>query len=86
MTLAFHNPNRTYDVRRDAVGFVGHDGVFEISFFVHAGVFSKVHGATAEKVDCLLAFDAMRGVINDVARRLYAQQRRKSYVLVESDF
>ncbi len=36
MTLNFPNPTRSYDERRKAVHFVGHDGVFEIPFFIEA--------------------------------------------------
>ena len=37
MTLAFPNPSRSFDEARNAVLFFGHDGVFEIRFFVEAG-------------------------------------------------
>jgi Protein of unknown function (DUF1488) len=37
MTLAFPNPSRSFDEARNGVVFFGHDGVFEIRFFVEAG-------------------------------------------------
>ena len=36
MTLNFPNPSRSFDEKRNAVGFVGYVGVFEIRFFVEA--------------------------------------------------
>jgi hypothetical protein len=38
MSLAFPNPSRSYDEARRGVRFSGHDGMFEISFFVEAAV------------------------------------------------
>ena len=37
MTLNFPNPTRSFEEMRNAVCFVGHDGIFEIRFFVEAG-------------------------------------------------
>ena len=36
MTLNFPNPTRSYDEKRKAVRFVGHDGMFEVPFFIEA--------------------------------------------------
>lgn len=36
MTIAFPNPSRSFDVNRNGVRFVGHDGVFGIPFIVMA--------------------------------------------------
>jgi Protein of unknown function (DUF1488) len=76
MTLAFPNPSRSFDEARDAVLFFGHDGVFEIRFFVEAGALAKwgtalpVSGISEAK--CLVVFDAVRTSILEVAREAYA--------------
>ena len=36
MTLAFPNPSRSFDEVRNAVRFIGHDGMFEVPFFIDA--------------------------------------------------
>ena len=41
MTLAFPNPSRSFDEVRNAVRFIGHDGMFEVRFFVEAGALAK---------------------------------------------
>ena len=41
MTLAFPNPSRSFDDARNAVRFIGHDGMFEVRFFVEAGALAK---------------------------------------------
>jgi hypothetical protein len=35
--IGFPNPSRRFDEARNAVLFFGHDGVFEVRFFVEAG-------------------------------------------------
>ena len=37
MTLDFPNRSRSFDEARNAVRFIGHDGMFEVPFFVEAG-------------------------------------------------
>jgi len=90
MTLTFPNPTRTYDETRNAVRFTGHDGMFEVRFFVEAGALAAF-GAGSRSVRmaeaaCLSAFDASRKAICDVASKAYARSRRPSYVLTEADF
>lgn len=41
MTLAFPNSARSFDDVRKAVRFFGHDGMFEIRFFVEAAALAK---------------------------------------------
>ena len=88
MTLSFPNPTRSYDERRNAVHFVGHDGVFEIPFFVEAGALRI--GAEQEpgtfEAQCLSAFDGLRTSIQDVAREAYSNGRSRSYTLSAADF
>ena len=64
MTLAFLNPSRSFDEAEKAVRFIGHDGMFEVRFFVEAGALAKA-GASAGRTqlsesECLTAFDAAR--------------------------
>lgn len=90
MTLAFPNPSRSFDEVRNAVRFFGHDGMFEIRFFVEAGVLAKAgatsRGSTASEGECLSAFDALRASIYDVAREAYSHGHLNSYTLTISDF
>ena len=84
MTLAFPNPSRSFDEARNAVRFIGHDGMFEVPFFVEtAALRGKMELSEA---DVLTAFDAARGSIHDVAREAYSHGRRTSYMLTAADF
>ena len=89
MTLAFPNPSRSFDEARNAVRFTGHDGMFEVRFFVDADVLArsdtKLRG-TASEGTYLSAFDALRTSIQDVAREAYSQGRRNFYTLTAADF
>lgn len=86
MTLAFPNSSRSFDVARNAVRFIGHDGMFEVPFFVEVGALA----GQGKKEPCekayLMAFDAARGLIHDVAREAYSNGRRTSYTLTPTDF
>lgn len=90
MTLAFPNPSRSFDQTRRAVCFIGHDGMFQVRFFVEIealGISSDDAGSkeTAEMA-CLSAFDALRGSIQDAASKAYARERRNAYTLTASGF
>jgi len=88
MTLNFPNPTRSFDEMRNAVRFVGHDGVFEIRFFVEAGALAG-RGAQESRMSeakCLSAFDRSRGSIEDVARKAYSSKRLNFYTLSAADF
>lgn len=78
MTLAFPNPSRSFDGVRNAVRFMGHDGMFQIRFFVEAGALTKSDAAKREagtlEAKCLSAFDALRMSI--YARGLFARPPR----------
>jgi hypothetical protein len=86
MTLLFPNQSRSFDKARHAVRFFGYDGMFEVPFVVDAAALtgSGSEGATEEA--CLLAFDATRDSIHDVARRAYSRARRTIYFLTPADF
>ena len=88
MTLRFVNPSRNFDETRKAVGFVGHDGVFEIRFFVEADALAE-RGAPLRdlsEANCLTAFDKSLKSIQDVAREAYSNKRLNSYTLSAADF
>ena len=87
MTLEFPNRSRSFDEARNAVRFIGHDGMFEVPFFVEASVLARAgRGAVQSETDFLTAFDAARGKILDVAREAYSHGRRTSYILTAADF
>jgi len=90
MTLAFLNPSRSYDETRRAVRFLGHDGMFEIRFFVEVDVFagkdSVSHGDRPSEAASLSAFDTSIDAIHHVAKKAYAKNRRDIYTLTVDDF
>ncbi|WP_274425581.1 DUF1488 family protein [Chelativorans sp. YIM 93263] len=83
MSLTFPNRSRSFDETRQRVRFIGHDGMFEVPFFVETDALSTA--ATGE-ADYLAAFDAARSTIHDVAREIYGNARRTTYVLTAADF
>jgi hypothetical protein len=90
MTLAFPNPSRSFDEVRNAVRFMGHDGMFAVRFFVEADALAKsdidLRRTGASETKYLKAFDALRASIQDVAREAYSHGRRDSYTLTAADF
>lgn len=86
MTLAFPNPSRSYDEARRGIRFSGHDGMFEISFFVEAAVLAGASRAPLSEQQYLQAFDAMRNSIQSVAREMYANHRHPTNTLTTDDF
>ncbi len=87
MTLAFLNPSRSYDETRRAIRFTGHDGMFEIRFFVDVEVFASLEaGNWPSEAASLLAFDASVEAIHRVARKAYSRDRRDMYTLSVEDF
>lgn len=87
MTLAFPNPARSFDEVRNAVRFFGHDGMFEVRFFVEAEALAegRARAADMSETQCLSAFDARRMPIYDAARKVYAKYRRNSNTLTIAD-
>ncbi|SON55025.1 hypothetical protein HDIA_1484 [Hartmannibacter diazotrophicus] len=77
MALNFINPSRSFDASGKRIGFVGHDGMFEIPFYVSAELFPK---AGCES-DYLAAFDAGIDVIHEAARKVYVFGSQEVYVL-----
>ncbi|WP_299938303.1 DUF1488 domain-containing protein [uncultured Nitratireductor sp.] len=83
MTLTFPNRSRSFDEAGQRVRFIGHDGMFEVPFFVET---DALRPAAADEVHCLAAFDAARAIVHDVAREIYGNARRTVYVLTAADF
>lgn len=75
---------------RNAVRFSGHDGMFEVKFFVEVAALAKsptaLAGAAASETKCLSAFDTLRTSIHKVASKVYSRDRRSSYTLTAADF
>ncbi|WP_157020243.1 DUF1488 family protein [Mesorhizobium xinjiangense] len=86
MTLGFPNRSRSFDDARNAVRFIGHDGMFEVPFFVEADALTRPGSVELSEADFLAAFDAARGSIHDVAREAYSCGRRTSYILTAAEF
>jgi hypothetical protein len=86
MTLAFPNPSRSFDEARNAVRFIGHDGMFEVPFFVEVDVLAGPGRKELSEAETLTAFDAARGSIHQVAREAYSHGRQTSYTLTAADF
>jgi hypothetical protein len=87
MTLNFPNLSRSYDVRMRRVRFWAHDAALEVPFFVEVAALSFLNPWTADDEAGLLnTFDVNRAVIQTVAARTYARERRDSYTLKAADF
>jgi hypothetical protein len=89
MTLAFPILH-SFDEARNSVLFFGHDGLFEIRFFVEAGALAMSGTALPmsgmSEAKCLSAFDAVRTSILEIARDAYSHGRRNYYTLTAADF
>ena len=90
MPLVFPNPSRAYDETRKAVRFSGHDGMFEISFFVEVDALTKSSPQTCRSGSTeacyLLAFDMSRRAIYAVAQKIYSRNRNNMLTLTAADF
>jgi hypothetical protein len=86
VSLEFPNRSRSFDKARNAVRFIGHDGMFEVPFFIEAGAIARSDRKELSEADLLAAFDAARGSIYDVAREAYSSSRHTSYHLTAADF
>lgn len=86
MTLEFPNPSRSFDDVRNAIRFVGHDGMFEVPFFIEATALVPSGRTHLSESDLLAAFDSARSSIHDIAREAYSCGRRTSYTLTATDF
>lgn len=87
MTLAFLNPARSFDEVRNAVRFSGHDGMFEIRFFVEAAALGlSGDDMTEPEARSLSAFDDRRDMIHDAAHRAYSGRGGNFITLTAADF
>lgn len=90
MNLSFPNPSRRFDAARNAVRFIGHDGLFEVVFFVEIDALAKSNAdlqvTRGSETTYLSAFDALRTSIQNAARRAYSNGRGNSYTLTSADF
>jgi hypothetical protein len=86
VTLHFPNRSRSFDETRNAVRFIGHDGMLEVPFFVEAAALARPGGTGFSETDILQAFDAARSSIHDVAREAYSHRRQTYYTLTPADF
>lgn len=86
MALHFPNSSRSYDEHRKCVRFWGHDGTFEIAFFVDLEALTKLQSLPRlDEAAILNAFDRWRARIIGVATAVY-RGRRGSYRLGAADF
>jgi len=89
MTLLLPNPSRSVDEKRNAVRFIGHDGMFEVRFFVEAEALvmadAELGRSEISESKLLTAFDALRLSIYKVVRKAYSSGR-DSYTLTAADF
>ncbi len=85
MSLEFPNRSRSFDEARNAVRFIGHDGMFEVPFFVEAAALVLQGKHQPSEADCLTAFDTARDSILNAARAAYSHGRRVSYTLTAAN-
>jgi hypothetical protein len=82
MPLSFPNSARSYDGANRRVRFLGHDGMFEVRFYVSADVLA---GELSQKIanagDYLASFDALRSRILKVAEKVYAATGSRTITL-----
>lgn len=82
MALAFPNQARSYDETNRRVRFLGHDGMFEVRFFVPAEMLAgELSQRTASTSDYLRSFDALRPKIQEAAEKAYKTTRQSMIVL-----
>jgi hypothetical protein len=86
MGLTFPNSSRSYDPDHGRIRFVGHDGMFQISFSITTDAISqkRFDGVDAER-GYLAAFDASRSFVQSVAAKAYGRTRKTTYVLTVAD-
>ena len=86
MAINFPNVSRSYDESHQCVQFWGHDGAFEVSFFMDLEALAKLQNLPRlDEAAILSAFDRCRARVISVAAKVY-RGRGGSYRLVASDF
>jgi uncharacterized protein DUF1488 len=88
MTINFPNASRSYDSRRDAVHFWGHDQSMETSFYISAAALQQLMPGTGRDETALLkAFDRNCPRIRAAAAKIYGNGKKGgSYDLHPSHF
>jgi len=90
VTLEFLNPSRSFDEERNAVRFIGHDGMFEVRFFVEVEALARTRTAFRGKEVShemyLSVFDSSLREIHEVARKAYSRDRRSLQTLTADSF
>ncbi|MGI0522811.1 DUF1488 domain-containing protein [Rhizobium giardinii] len=87
MTLSFPNSARSYDETHRRVRFTGYDGMFEVSCFVSVDVLARgLALRTPGERGYLEAFDKMRAIILDAAKRAYNSNPQDAVLLDVSNF
>lgn len=86
MSLSFPNPSRSYDSQSSRIRFLGHDGMFQISFSITVDALSERNSGPLDgEADFLRAFDAGHEFIQEIARKAYAKTRKSSYAFTAAD-
>jgi hypothetical protein len=86
MSLTFPNSSRSYDLEHKRVRFVGHDGMFQISFSISVDAVShKRFDANDAEAGYLHAFDAALESIHEIARKAYKRTRKSTYAFTADD-
>ena len=88
MAINFPNPSRTYDTRRNAVHFWGHDQSMETSFYISADALHQLMPDAGHDETALLAvFDRNCPRIREAAAKIYGSGKKGgSYDLHPSHF
>lgn len=75
---------------RKAIRVIGHDGMFEVSFFVEVEALVRssagLRSMELSEEIYLSTFDSARRSIENVAREAYSNGRQTSYTLYLADF
>jgi len=87
VSLMFPNTSRNYDTARRRVRFWGHDGAFEICFFVEQSAIALMSpGTVVDETGALTTFDRSREKIIAAARSAYRGHGTGTYSLVAANF
>jgi hypothetical protein len=87
MVLNFPNLSRSYVPSRHAIRFWGHDGAFEVHFFVEESALRHIAPETnRDEAGLLRCFDLNRERIFVAARQAHGRRRKDTYALNSSDF
>jgi hypothetical protein len=87
MTLDFPNISRSYNPASHSIRFWGHDGLFEVPFFMDTGVLCDIApGTNKNEAGVLQSFDRNWHRIIQAAGKAYSRGRKGSYALSAGDF